>query len=118
MTLGLAFLLRTRSRTPYDKVPAEVIEIAQADAGDGGVEGGAVVAAADAGAPVPVVPAKPTERPLRVVALGWELVAAGAALTAPDGGATGPLIEIAPETSLDAVKERLARGGNDAVGAD
>lgn len=121
MTGGLLFLLLTRSRTPYEGVPDADPEIVQAtDAGDGGVEGGAAVAVAEAGGAVDgaSAPAKPTERPLRVAALGWELVAAGAALTAPDGGPTGPLIEIAPETSLDSVKERLARGGNDAVGAD
>ena len=113
MSLGLAFLLLTRVRTPWD-APAEEI-VAVVDSGDAGAEGGAMVADA---APVDAAPPKAVERPLRVVALGWELVAAGAALTAPDGGPTGPHLELAPETSLDAVKDRLARGGNDAVGAD
>jgi hypothetical protein len=118
MTLGLLFLLLTRSRTPYDKVPAEVIEVVASDAGDGGVEGGAVAVAEAGVAASAAPPPMPTERPIRVAALGWELVAAGAALAAPDGGAASPTIEIAPETSLESVKDRLARGGNDAVGAD
>ena len=116
MSLGLVFLLVTRTHTPHD-APAEVPEpVAMADAGDGGAEGGAVVAVADAA--LEASAAKPIERPLRIAALGWELVAAGAALTAPDGGPTGPYLELAPETSLEAVKDRLARGGNDPVGAD
>ena len=95
MSLGLVFLLLTRARVPWD-APAEEI-VAVPDAGDAGAEGGAMAAAADA-APVDAAPPKPVERPLRVVALGWELVAAGAALTAPDGGPTGPHLELAPET--------------------
>jgi hypothetical protein len=123
MSLGLVFLLVTRSRKEYTAVPSvdpSFIESAQplADAGaDGGASEGGALAAGDAAADA--APAKPTERPLRVTALGWELVAAGVALTAPDGGAVqGPAIELAPETSLDAVEARLARGGGDPVGAD
>lgn len=110
MTLGLLFLLFTRSRTPHG-APAEVVEATEADGGDGGAEGGAAdaaVAATDAGAAKPTGPA-----PLRVATLGWELAAAGAAL-----GAAEPAIEIAPETALDAVEGRLARGGADPAGAD
>ena len=116
MSLGLVFLLVTRSRTAHD-APAEVIEVvAASDAGDGGADGG-VDASADA-ALVEAAAAKPVERPLRVTALGWELVAAGVALTAPDGGAIATNLELAPETSLEAVEARLARGGSDPVGAD
>lgn len=122
MTLGLVFLLLTRSRTPHD-APAEVIEVtAASDGGDAGAEAGAdaadgAAASAEAAAP------KPAERPLRVTSLGWELVAAGVALTAPDGGVLEPggkgsNLELAPETSLEAVEARLARGGSDPVGAD
>jgi hypothetical protein len=123
MSLGLVFLLVTRSRKEYTAVPSvdpSFIESAQ-PLGDAGADGGAseagALAAGDAAADA--ASAKPTERPLRVTALGWELVAAGVALTAPDGGAVqGPAIELAPETSLDAVEARLARGGGDPVGAD
>ena len=115
MSLGLAFLLVTRARTPYDAPAADPEIVEAADAGDGGKDGGAL-AANDAA--VEAAPPKPTERPLRVAALGWELVAAGVALTAPDGGAIGPALELAPEATLEAVEARLARGGNDPVGAD
>ena len=124
MTLGLVFLLVTRSRKEYTAVPSidpAYLEGASGDggAGDGGVsDGGAMLATGDAAADAAAVPSKPAERPLRVTALGWELVAAGVALTAADGGAMGPAIELAPETALDAVEARLARGGGDPVGAD
>lgn len=127
MSLGLVFLLVTRSRTPHD-APAEVVEVTAApDAGDGGAEAGALAAtdgsAPDAGS---ATPPRPADRPLRVTALGWELVAAGVALTAPDGGAlapagggaAAPALELSPETSLEAIEARLARGGADPVGAD
>jgi len=121
MTLGLVFLLVTRSRKdhPAPGVDPAFIEVATApDGGDGGAtEGGPSVALADAALEA-AAPARPVERPLRVAALGWELVAAGVALTAADGGATGPAIELAPETTLDAIEARLARGGTDPVGAD
>lgn len=118
MSLGLVFLLLTRSRTPHD-APAEILEpTVAADAGDGGAVAAADAAAEAAVATVEAGSLKVVERPLRVTALGWELVAAGVALTAPDGGATGPSLELAPETSLEAVEARLARGGSDPVGAD
>ncbi len=118
MTLGLLFLLLTRARAPYD-APAADPEVAEVvDAGDGGgarADGGAL---ADAALEAAAAPPKPVERPLRITSLGWELVAAGVALTAADGGATGPALELAPEATLDAVEARLARGGSDPVGAD
>jgi hypothetical protein len=120
MSLGLVFLLVTRPHKdhPAPAVDPAFIESATPDAGDGGVgEGGAMLAAGDAGAEA-AAPLKPVERPLRVTTLGWELVASGVALTAADGGATGPALELAPETTLDAVEARIARGGNDPVGAD
>jgi hypothetical protein len=123
MSLGLVFLLVTRSRKEYSAVPsvdpAFVEGASPPDAGaEGGpaTEAGAMLAAGDAAAEAAAP--KPTERPLRITALGWELVAAGVALTAPDGGATGPAIELAPEATLEAVEARLARGGADPVGAD
>jgi hypothetical protein len=121
MTLGLVFLLVTRSRKdhPAPGVDPAFLEVAAGpDAGDGGLgDAGVMVAVADA-SPEAATPPKPVERPLRIAALGWELVAAGVALTAADGGAIGPSIELAPETTLDAVEARLARGGTDPVGAD
>jgi hypothetical protein len=118
MTLGLVFLLVTRARKdhPAPGIDPAFLEVAAGpDAGDGGIgDGGALADAALEAA----APPKPAERPLRIAALGWELVAAGVALTAADGGATGPAIELAPETTLEAIEARLARGGNDPVGAD
>jgi hypothetical protein len=119
MSLGLLFLLLTRSRTPHD-APAEIVEIKEAaDAGDAGADAGALVVGADAAGDAGAAPPpKPAERPLRVTALGWELVAAGVGLTAADGGAMSPGVELAPEVTLEAVEARLARGGSDPVGAD
>ena len=115
MSLGLVFLLVTRSRTAHDAPAADPEVVELVDAGDGGkADGGALLADAAAEAAAP----KAIERPLRVTALGWELVAAGVALTATDGGATGQAMELAPEATLEAVEARLARGGNDPVGAD
>ncbi len=112
---GLIFLLATRVRTPHD-VPAVAVEVTSLpDAGDAGAEAStdaAVSKELDAGAFTAV------ERPWRVTSLGWELIAAGVALTTPDGGAIGPRLELAPETSLEAVEARLARGGVDPAGAD
>ncbi len=120
MALGLLFLLVTRARTPHDAPAAD--PVVAFDAGDGGsAEAGvatsmtplaATEAGTESGAP------KPAEPPLRIVTLGWELAAAGAALTAPDGGPTSVPMELAPESTLDAVEARLARGGADPVGAD
>lgn len=109
MTAGLVFLLVTRERSKHD-APAEVIVVATTpDAGaDAGVasDAGAVTDAgiADAGGPK-------SEAPLRVATLGWELAAPAAVVKSP-------AIEIAPESTPEAIKERLARGGADPNGAD
>ena len=123
MSLGLVFLLVTRERSKH-LAPAEVIEATgAADGGpdaalpDGGAaDAGAIAALGEAGAPR-------AEKPFRVTSLGWELVAAGAALVPPAGAdaaapSTAPPFELAPETSLDAIEARLARGGADPRGAD
>ncbi len=124
MTLALVSSLVSRARSKHE-APAEVIapnETASGDVADAGVDGAApglapdasAVAMADAGV-------APLEKPLRVAALGWELAAAGAALAAPpgvDAGLTAPPMELAPESSLDAIEARLARGGADPQGAD
>ena len=121
MTLGLVFLLVTRSRKdhPAPGIDPAFVEVATVpDAGAAGAGDGGTVAVIGDAAIEASTAVKPVERPLRIAALGWELVAAGVALTAADGGATGPAIELAPETALDAVEARLARGGADPVGAD
>lgn len=112
MTLGLVFLLVSRERAPHD-APAEILDLTEAgtDAGDAGAFADAGIA--DAAVTV-VEAAKPAERPIRIAALGWELVAPGVGV-APSTSLT---FELAPETALDAVEARLARGGSDPQGAD
>jgi hypothetical protein len=115
MTAGLLFLLLTRDRTSRD-APAEVVEILADSGADAAIADAATGAGVDAAHAAP-----PGEKPIRVTTLGWDLVAAGAALTPPDGGAPpppAPPIELAPETSLDAIEARLARGSSDPQGAD
>jgi hypothetical protein len=117
MSASLLFLLFTRNRPNHD-APAEVLVAPDADGGaDAGADASSVeagvAAAADGGA-------KAAPGLVRVAALGWDLVAAGAAMTPADGGAPahGPPVELAPEPSLDAIEARLARGGADLLGAD
>jgi hypothetical protein len=116
MLFGLAFLLFTRVRPEYKDVPQEILEppTAAGDAGADAAADAATLAVSDA-APSPAgdaaAPAAPTEKPIRIAALGWELVAAGVDMKSP-------AVELAPETALDAVEARLARGGNDSQGAD
>lgn len=115
MIFGLAFLLFTQVRPEYKNVPQEEPEeiTATADAGAKDASADAtVVAVADAAAAAEAAaPTAPAEKPIRVAALGWELVAAGVDMKSP-------AVELAPETTLDAVEARLARGGNDSQGAD
>ena len=107
MTVGLIWMIFTHPMTNLD-APMEKLEPkdagGDADAGDAGALGDAAVEAA-----APVVK---TERPIRVVTLGWEL--ASPAATLGDAGT----IEVAPEPQLDALGARLARGGVDPAGAD
>jgi len=123
MTLALVSSVVSRTRTSHD-APAQVIEPKDTTAGDAGIDGAApdagngdaagAVAAGDAGGPH-------VDKPLRVAALGWELVAAGAALAPPpgaDASAASQTMELAPEASLEAIEARLARGGADPQGAD
>lgn len=117
LTVALVFSLVSRERSKHE-APAEVVEVAQAPVADSGADAGAdaagLAASADAAAPK-------DDKPLRVASLGWELVASGVALAPPPGGPTspgGPTVELAPESSLDAVEARLARGGADPQGAD
>lgn len=115
MIFGLAFLLFTQVRPEYKNVPQEdPEEVATApDAGKDAAVDATVTVAVDAAplADAAVAPAPPGEKPIRVAALGWELVAAGVDMKSP-------AVELAPETALDAVEARLARGGNDSQGAD
>ncbi|MCL2726471.1 MAG: hypothetical protein FWD69_18785 [Polyangiaceae bacterium] len=141
MSIALVFLIVTRARTTYD-APAKIVPVVssidggadggvvdagEVDAGlvdagalaDGSVDAGALAASTiDASAGDATTPPS-TAGPLRVTALGWELVAAGAALaTANADVATRLPFVLAPETTLEAVSARLARGGGDPAGAD
>ena len=115
MIFGLAFLLFTQVRPEYKNVPQEEPEEVAATPDGGAKDGSAdatVVAVADAApAAEASAPVAPAEKPIRVAALGWELIAAGVDMKSP-------AVELAPETALDAVEARLARGGNDSQGAD
>lgn len=114
MLFGLAFLLFTRVRPEYKDVPQETPEeiTSTLDAGKDASADATALAVADAApASEAAAPAPPAEKPIRVAALGWELVAAGVDMKSPP-------VELAPETALDAVEARLARGGNDSQGAD
>jgi hypothetical protein len=116
MTLGLVFLLMTKPRSAYD-APAEVPEPKETP------DAGAAVASASAsasGSASPVASTSGSAKPpagkaMRVTMLGWELAAPG--VFAAGEGAPVP-VELAPETALDAVEARLARGGGDPAGAD
>jgi hypothetical protein len=121
MTLGLIFSVFTHDRSKKHDAPAEIIEVKETTA-DAGAD---AAKTADGAAATPVATdaaAKPAgDKPLRVASLGWELVAAGAAITPAAGGAPAapaPPIELAPETALDAIEGRLAKGGSDPQGAD
>jgi hypothetical protein len=124
MTLGLIFLLVTKPRTAYD-APAEVPEPESADAGDDGGAGDAGAGAADgagAAATADAGGANAAGKTIRVATLGWELAAPGVAAARAGGGAGGAAgslaIELAPETSLEAIEARLARGSADPAGAE
>lgn len=120
MSLGLIFLLVTRDRSKHD-APAEIIEVKKDTPDSGVLPDGGAVATTDAAAPVAAAdaaaPAKPTAT-LRVTALGWELAAAGVAMSSTLDAGAALSVELAPETSLDAIEARLARGGSDPQGAD
>lgn len=116
MTIGLIFTLVSRARSPYE-APAELAPPSEGpidggDAGDPTSEAGPVDAAS-----VPVVSSLPAPRPLRVTALGWELVAPATKLVDRGGKAT-VAVEVTPEVNGDGVFARLARGGDDKAGAD
>lgn len=118
MTLSLIFTLASRARSPHD-APAERAAPPAADTADAGDAGDA---GADAGleagvAPAVAPPVAPAPRPLRVTALGWELVAPATKLVG-EGGKAAVKVEVMPEASDDGVFARLARGGDDTAGAD
>jgi hypothetical protein len=130
MSIGLVFLLVSRERSKHD-APAEVLQAKEVSLADAGVDASTASKLIEAGvATMGEAGAPKQDKPLRVTALGWELVAAGVALAPPAppaGGppgaapavpAAGPSIELAPESSLDAIEARLARGGADPLGAD
>ena len=116
MILCLCFMLFTRVRTPHNAPQEELEAKTDVDAGADAAASDAALAANDAASADAGVAtaAKPGEKPIRVTSLGWELVAPGVANPA-DGGAP---VELAPETTLDAVQDRLAKGGDNPQGAD
>lgn len=117
MTVGLFFALLSRPRAPHE-APAEAAQESTRGKDASGDAGSSDAGPADAAAQAPVdaAPVVPA-RPLRVATLGWDLAAAAAA-PPPEGSSTGPRLEIAPEVALAEIEARLARGGDDARGAD
>jgi hypothetical protein len=122
---GLAFLAATRERTPHD-APA-VQRASEADAGPARADGGADRdgAAGDSG-PKEMKDAGPAlGRPLRVVAMGWEFLAAG---IVANGGrspgdksafaSAGVEVHLREADAMSEVESQLARGGADEGGAD
>jgi len=107
MLVGLGFLLGTTPRDAY-KAPAEELE-ESTDAGAlsdaRALEAGA--APLEAGGPVPVVPSNR----LRLAVLSWELAA-------PVAGMDPATVEATVVSVPQGVETRLARGGDDAEGAD
>lgn len=147
--VGFAALLTLRKRTPHEAPPpprpaaaatAGASATADADAGadtDAGADAATSIpagsATADAGqAPRPAdagadggAPKKLLDRPLRVTALGWDLIAP--ALLENDGltpgkqsgfQAAGLEVRLGAVTDMAGVEKALARGGADEGGAD
>lgn len=116
LAVALASSLVTRERSKHE-APAAIATVDEMPAADAGADASELARAVDAGAAaIPLEAGAPKdEAPLRVTTLGWELVAAGAALASPQGTSS---MELAPESSLAAIEARLARGGADPQGAD
>jgi hypothetical protein len=91
---------------------------------DGGPSDAAVEAVLDAG-PADAGPPKLLDRPLRVIAMGWDLAAPGLLVnggrepgSASEFSAAGLTVHIASVDSMAAVEAAMARGGADKDGAD
>jgi len=70
-------------------------------------------------APAPAAPARPQlGRPLRTVALGWELLAPSVVAGEASYKAAGLEAGFAAASSMDEIESALARGGGEAGGAD
>ncbi len=115
---GMIALLVARPREPYT-APREIVESREAGV-DAAPSGSASASASAAPTPPPVVDAasvvKPLlDRPLRVSAAGWELLAPGVADDKPSPELT---IELASAEWPEIAQARLARGGADPQGAD
>jgi hypothetical protein len=111
MLVALGFLLASTPREAY-KTPAEELDPDAVDAGaalsDARAGDAAAPPAADAAAsPPPVVPSNK----LRLAVLSWELAA-------PVAGMDPAAVEATVLSSPQGVETRLARGGDDAEGAD
>lgn len=122
---GYGFMLVKRERTPH-AAPALPTASASASASAPTASASAPLPSASASAPpVDAGPAKLMDRPLRVVALGWDLAAPavlanGGLDGAPtsDFAAVGVDVRVAEVESLGGVESALARGGADKDGAD
>ena len=138
MLVGVGFLLFMRG-TPLthlatDSTSADAGSVT-ADGVPGSVtaDGGVAVSAADGGAGVGEAegspdPEQPLDRPLRVVALGWDLIAPG---IIANGGSKPPEdaskslfkskkldVHFSTTSQMGQVEKALARGGADKEGAD
>jgi len=130
---GFAVHLVMRPMTPRSLTIAADLpsrRVAEADAGPLGVTEAPAVSvtpreavAPDAGPDAAASrPAGPLGRPLRLVALGWELAAPGIVAEEESGGGLsepGDLdVQIRVVDDTDAIERALARGGEDDEGAD
>ncbi|MCA9588280.1 MAG: hypothetical protein KC657_23320 [Myxococcales bacterium] len=109
MMVALVGMLVSRNREKHD-APAEEVTAAVSPGDDGGAD---AAAAGDAGPHLATTDAAAPAGGMRVVGLGWELLAP--AVTA--SGDPGP-DEIAAAYALEGVETRLARGVADPAGAD
>jgi hypothetical protein len=132
MLVGLIYLVATRTRDPHvmprarpDVVDAAWPEAAVPEAPAPSASGPAA-SAAEAAAPAPVDARAPRlDRPLRLVASSWEqaaaaLVANGGRSTADDSAMreAGVDLKVDVASAESDIENRLARGGEEAGGAD
>lgn len=130
LSLVVAFgaLVIGRGRTPHRAPAAPVTSAAgsaQPAAGSASAAGSGLPAASASGAPADAGPVRLMDRPLRVIALGWDLAAAG---VIANGGlepspesefhAVGVDTRFAVTDTMSGVEGALARGGADKDGAD
>lgn len=124
---GLGFMLVTRERTPHQTPLAPIASASAAAAADSAAapSGSASSSSSGSAAPPDAGPVKLMDRPLRVVALGWDLAAPAVLAnggtdpgTSSDFTAAGLDVRIHAVDAMSAVESALARGGADKDGAD